>query len=186
MSRNTKFIWCILAALLFCAVTYGGCGGSDNLASVADTSGGGTSQPVSGDTSGRGDIGDDWVVIPDPDKGQKGDEWEVIDDLGYLENLVNTWKITNITMETGGKLYGKESMISSGMIGSTFKMNVSNPKEVWGSGSVMEENEGTVNGSQCTNFFRCEPSLTGRLFLWTIAGSIVEYLHLKFHIKFFH
>ena len=58
---------------------------------------------------------------------------------------MNTWKITNITMETGGKLYGKESMINSGMIGSTFKMNVSNPKEVWGGGSVMEENEGTVN-----------------------------------------
>ena len=68
-----------------------GCGGSDNLASVADTSGGDTSQPVSGDTyGGRGDIGDDWEVIPDPDKGQKGNEWEVIDDLGYLENLVNT------------------------------------------------------------------------------------------------
>ena len=120
MSRNTKFIWCILAAMLFCAVTYGGCGGSDNMASIADTDG--------GDTSGRESGG-----------------WEVLDDLGYLEGLVNTWKITNIYMEAGNKLYGQESIISSGMIGSTFKMNVSNPKVVWGSGSMMEENEGTVN-----------------------------------------
>ena len=48
-------------------------------------------------------------------------------------------------METGGKLYGKESLINSRIIGSTFKMTVSNPKTVAGSGSMMEENEGTVN-----------------------------------------
>ena len=81
MSRHTKFLWCILAALLFCAVTYGGCGGSDNLASVADANGGDTSQVVSGDTTGgRGD----W------------DDWETIDALSVLEN---TWLITDVDLD---------------------------------------------------------------------------------------
>lgn len=48
------------------------------------------------------------------------------------------------------------------MIGSTFKMNVSNPKEVWGGGSVLEENEGTVNvgnyGEYC--MFRVNDNVT--------------------------
>ena len=48
-------------------------------------------------------------------------------------------------MVTGGNDYGKESMVSSGMIGSTFKMTVSNPQKVLGGGDVMVENEGTVN-----------------------------------------
>ena len=62
MSRNIKFIWCILAALLFCAATYGGCGGNDSTLTVTTTTGGDTSQTVSGDTAGgRGD--DEWEVI---------------------------------------------------------------------------------------------------------------------------
>ena len=60
--------------MVFCAVTYGGCGGSSNLASISDTSGG-TSQPVSGDTSGgRGDL-DDREVIEDPDDKPAGTGW---------------------------------------------------------------------------------------------------------------
>ena len=134
-----------VAALLFCAVTYGGCGGSDNLATENTNSGGDTSQTVSGDTTGRGDIGDDWEIIDDEPKAPADGGWEVLDDVGYFETLVNTWKITNITMEAYGKLYGQESIVSSGMIGRTFKINVSNVKEAGGSGSVMEEYEGTVN-----------------------------------------
>ncbi len=128
MRRHPKFICCLLVAWLFCAVTYGGCGGSDNMASISyPTSGDVAPTPTSGDTSGR------------------GDGWEVLDDLGYLEGLVNTWKITDVTMEAYGQRYDYRYIVSSGMIGSTFKMNVSNPKEVWGGGSVLEENEGTVN-----------------------------------------
>ena len=101
MSRNTRFMWYILAALLFCAVTYGGCGGSDNLASV-NTSGGGTSQPVSGDTSGRGD----W------------EDWETIDSLSVLEN---TWRITDVDLQTDADWY----LLTSNIENSTVKITVS-------------------------------------------------------------
>ena len=80
---------------MFCAVTYGGCGGSSNLASISDTSGG-TSQPVSGDTSGgRGDL-DDWEVIPDPDDKPAGEGWEQVSKLTMLNGM--NWEISYSSM----------------------------------------------------------------------------------------
>ena len=67
---------------MFCAVSLGGCGGSSKLASISDTSGG-TSQPVSGDTSGgRGD-GFDYV------------------DLTFETNIPEKWRIVDTVMELG-------------------------------------------------------------------------------------
>ena len=100
---------------MFCAVTYGGCGGSDNLASV-NTSGGGTSQVVSGDTSGgRGDIGDDWEVIgDDPDDGKAGDGWEDVSKLTMLNGM--NWEITYSSM------YVADTMTQCTLVRNSYKV----------------------------------------------------------------
>ena len=82
MRRHTKFIWCILAAMLFCAVSYGGCGGSSNMADPVKYTDGDSSQTVSGDTSGRGDLVD-WEVLSMDD-----DPWETIDSFFRLRRLM--------------------------------------------------------------------------------------------------
>lgn len=46
MMNSKKTLALLLVAVMFCALTYGGCGGSSNMADPVDTSGG-TSQPVS-------------------------------------------------------------------------------------------------------------------------------------------
>ena len=68
--------------MLFCALTYGGCGSSDNLASV-NTTGGDSSQTVSGDTSGR-----------------QADDWDDVEVFSVFNDLNgSSWKVDSIEIE---------------------------------------------------------------------------------------
>jgi len=61
MKASIRFFCWILVGVMFCAVSLGGCGGSDNMASISyPTSGDVAPTPTSGDTSGRGDGWDGW------------------------------------------------------------------------------------------------------------------------------
>lgn len=79
-----KFFVYLLISAMFCAVSFGGCGGSDNLASVNvqdDPTSEGT--VTSGDTSGRGDGWSDW------------------DDLTFETNITGKWRIVDTCMVLG-------------------------------------------------------------------------------------
>lgn len=78
MKASIRFFCWLLVGAMFCAVSFGGCGGSDNLASVNVQD-----EQTSGDSSsGRGD-GFDYV------------------DLTFETNIPGKWRIVDTVMELG-------------------------------------------------------------------------------------
>ena len=115
MSRKTKFIWCLLSALLFCAVTYGGCGGSSDMAQPL------TENSTGNNTSGRGvKEYNGWEIIDDD---TWDDTWEALDQFSILEGM---WKITNVYVVTAPDYNPNDwEILTDDIIGSTVRITVS-------------------------------------------------------------
>lgn len=89
------------------------------MADPAKSTSGDSSQTVSGDNSGR-----------------QSDGWEVLDDLGEFEILSNTWRITKMTLDADGYMPNSSTVVSTGMIGRTVKLTVSDWKSSAGTESA--------------------------------------------------